>query len=351
MRRHPTTADAALGAAHLGAVDLGAGVLARLGRGVADRHHALAASVRAGALLVLARSPARPAPRAVERPRRGARSRRPRGGTGRARTAAPGRPRTPDPGWSRGRRCGRRPRRPRSSGRRRAVRDHERATCCSGGGIGETVPRSGQVPTTTCDAGLAEPAYASERCRTDAAGSTEWVTSLAPIRITATSGSVAQRARRPGASRSLDWAPTTGERAQVHASVRRSAHARAASQARAGGLLDTVHAVAGGAAVAEEGDLDRRARPAAAVPPGGVGQAARRRRRRWCAGPAWPRPAGRRTARRRAPRDRRRRRPRPRPACEPQRPSPCAQPSDPGSGWTPSPPPPSRARSRPPGGP
>ena len=46
------------------------------------------------------------------------------------------------------------------------------------------------MPTTTATSASCRRRTASERKRTDAAGSTVWVTSLVPIRMTATSGSV-----------------------------------------------------------------------------------------------------------------------------------------------------------------
>ena len=87
-------------------------------------------------------------------------------------------------------------------------RDHDRATCLSGGAIGLMVPRSGHVPTSTAIPASRRRRTASPRCRTDWLGSTVWVTSLAPMRITATSGSIGSV---PSTCwrRSEDWAPTT----------------------------------------------------------------------------------------------------------------------------------------------
>ena len=85
-------------------------------------------------------------------------------------------------------------------------RDQVRATCLSGGGIGFTVPRSGQVPTTTATPASLSRRTASARSPTEAAGRTRWVTSLAPIRITATSGSIGS-ARSSCPARSEERAP------------------------------------------------------------------------------------------------------------------------------------------------
>ncbi len=49
-------------------------------------------------------------------------------------------------------------------------RDHERATCLSGGAIGLMVPRSGQVPTRTSTPASRRRRTPSERCRTDCDG-------------------------------------------------------------------------------------------------------------------------------------------------------------------------------------
>src|SRR4051794_24710282 len=86
-------------------------------------------------------------------------------------------------------------------------RDQVRATCFSGGGIGLMVPRSGQVPTTTATSASRSRRTASARWLTEAAGRTRWVTSLAPIRITATSGSTG-KARSSCPPRSEERAPT-----------------------------------------------------------------------------------------------------------------------------------------------
>ena len=86
-------------------------------------------------------------------------------------------------------------------------RDQVRATCLSGGGIGLTVPRSGQVPTRTATSASLSLRTASARAPTEAAGRTRWVTSLTPIRITATSGSIGN-AWSSWPSRSEERAPT-----------------------------------------------------------------------------------------------------------------------------------------------
>ena len=93
------------------------------------------------------------------------------------------------------------------------------------------------------------------------------MTSLAPIRITATSGSV-------GSARSI-WRVEVrghraddGEAAQVHPAVRLLG--QPAGQLGAGRLLDPVDAVPGGTGVAEQRDLDRRPGTTAAVPAGRV---------------------------------------------------------------------------------
>ena len=149
-------------------------------------------------------------------------------------------------------------------------RDQARATCLSGGGIGLIVPRSGQVPTRTATPASREPAdrlgQVAHRLRT---GRTRWVTSLAPIRITATSGSIGS-ARSIWPSRSDGPRADHRERAQVDPAV--GLLGQPAGEQRAGGLLDPVDAVPGRAGVAEQRDLDRRAGPAAAVPAGRVGR-------------------------------------------------------------------------------
>ena len=75
---------------------------------------------------------------------------------------------------------------------------------------------------------------------------------------------------RSGRSRSEDWAPTTANVAQVDPAV--GPLGEPAGEQRAGRLLDPVDAVPGGAGVAEQRDLDRRAGAAAAVPAGRVGR-------------------------------------------------------------------------------
>ncbi len=65
-----------------------------------------------------------------------------------------------------------------------SVRDSRRASQRSGWAIGRTVPRSGQVPTTTARSCSARVDSAAVRWRTDSEARTRWVTSLAPIMIT-----------------------------------------------------------------------------------------------------------------------------------------------------------------------
>ena len=89
-------------------------------------------------------------------------------------------------------------------------RDHARATCLSGGAMGLIVPRSGQVPTTTATPASLRRRTPSARCRTDVEGDITWVTSLAPMRITATSGCIGS-ARVIWSSRSEERAPTTAK--------------------------------------------------------------------------------------------------------------------------------------------
>ena len=136
-------------------------------------------------------------------------------------------------------------------------RDQSRATCFSGGGIGPRVPRSGQVPTTTSTPASRSRRTPSARCRTETAGGTAWVTSLAPIRITATSGWVRQGPVDLGGEVG-GLGAHHGELAQVHPPV--GPLGQAAGEEGAGRLLDPVDAVAGGAGVAEQGHPERRAR-------------------------------------------------------------------------------------------
>ena len=236
------------------------------GRG--DRQHALAAE-RLGLGLVVGdqaergqrRGQQHGGQRAVAVGRRvelvGAEQQRGRGRELRARGSSPAR------------RCGRPPRATAMVWAAASRRDQVRATCLSGGAIGLIVPRSGQVPTTTSTPASRRRRTPSERWRTEAAGSTVWVTSLAPIRITATSGSI-------GSARSI-WRVEVGGRRADHGELAQvdppvGPLGQAAGEQRAGGLLDPVDAVPGGAGVAEQRDLERRAGAAAAVPAGGVGR-------------------------------------------------------------------------------
>ena len=108
-------------------------------------------------------------------------------------------------------------------------RDHIRATCLSGGGIGRIVPRSGQVPTTTSAPASRSRRTASERWRIEVAGSTWWVMSLTPISTTARSRSVGSAAST-WTARWPDSAPTT---ANDRRWTRRSApHREGAGQLR-----------------------------------------------------------------------------------------------------------------------
>ena len=234
------------------------GVLDRLGRRPAaiGRIALAAARPRASVLVVGPRPSAASDRRQQHRGQR--RSRRPTGGSGRARTAAPGRRRTPGRARAerdgaaarlddRDRLRGGEPARPEPRDllerRRRAARP------CPGRGRCRRPPRR-------------RPRAAGGRRRRAAAptptAARAWVTSLAPIRMTATSGSAVQRlvdlavevarsARRPR-RRERRW-------------TRRSAPVgEPGGQQRAGRLLDAVDAVARGAGVAEQRDLERRRR-------------------------------------------------------------------------------------------
>ena len=262
----PAAADAALGAADLGAVDLGAGVLAGLDGGVPDRQHRLATTDPRGLLLGLAhaeggehRGHQQPGQRLVA-------------GGGRVELVGPeqqgrggGELRAED--RARARRYGRRPRRPRWSARRRDDATRPARPGAAGIGIGEMVPRSGQVPTTTATSASRRRRTASERWRTDAAGQHR-VGDV--VGADQDDGDVGVELEG-GVDLGLQVArlrPDDGELAQVHAAVRLLGHAGA--EPGAGGLLDGGDAVAGSAGVTQQGDLDRRTGATAAVPAGGV---------------------------------------------------------------------------------
>ena len=227
--------------------------------------------------------------------------------------------RTPGRGSSRARRCGRPPRRPRSSARRPAGATRRGPTCRSGGAIGSTVPRSGQVPTSTSTPASRSRRTASARWRTDC-GRQHAVGHV--VGADQDDRDVRARSAAPGRSGRrgrTDRAPTT---AKTRRCTRRSAcSASAAGEHGAGGLLDPVDAVPGGAGVAEQRDLDRRAGRPRPYQPVGV-----RRRSSW-ASPMVRRAnsasaAARRRGCRRARTGRLRRTPRRRPACVQQRLSP-----------------------------
>ena len=112
-------------------------------------------------------------------------------------------------------------------------RDQVRATCLSGGAIGLIVPEVGAGADHDRDAGLAQAAYAlGELAHRGRRAASPWVTSLAPIRITATSGSI-------GSARSI-WAAEVGgpgahdrELAQVDPAVGALGQAAGEQRARA----------------------------------------------------------------------------------------------------------------------
>ena len=83
-------------------------------------------------------------------------------------------------------------------------------TCRSGGAIARTAPRSGQVPTTTSTPGLAQPAHrGAEVGRGLGRAGAGAVASLAPTRITATSGRSPSSARATWVARSVEREPAT----------------------------------------------------------------------------------------------------------------------------------------------
>ncbi len=121
-----------------------------------------------------------------------------------------------------------------------------------------------------------------------------------------------------------------GELPEVHPTV--GLGREAAREVGAGRLLDPVDAVAGGARVAEQRDLDRRPGPAAAVPAGGVGGRGLARARRSPCGRPRPRAGARRRGIRPARRGRPRRTRRQRRACVLLQPCPRQQPYGRGRG-------------------
>ena len=134
------------------------GVLTAWSAAVGDRQHALAAD----------RPRARPRPRrqAERGQRRRQQHARPASGSRRrgvelvrAEQQRRARRRTPGRGSSRATPSGRPPRATAMVWAAASRRDQVRATCLSGGAIGLTVPRSGQVPTTTATPASREPAH------------------------------------------------------------------------------------------------------------------------------------------------------------------------------------------------
>ena len=144
--------------------------------------------------LVLARAPGRGRPaRSAGRPRTSGRSRRPRGGSGRGRRAGRRAAGTPSSGPRRARRRARRAPATAVAWAAASRRDQARATCLSGGASGSIVPRSGQVAiTTSTPAPRSRRIWAVTSSRTEVRTVTAWVTSLAPMKITATWGSSGQ---------------------------------------------------------------------------------------------------------------------------------------------------------------
>ena len=226
--------------ADLGAVELGAGDVDRLQRRGRDRQHALAAE-RLGRGLVLG-----------DQAERGQHRRQQHGGQ----RAVAGRRGVELVGAEQQRRRGRELR-----SEDRAERDGPAAALEDGDGLRRGQPprpgarhllerRRDRLDGAEVGAGadedrharVPEPAHGlGEVRRRTAAGRTRWVTSLAPIRITATSGSI-------GSARS-SWPPEVGgagadlrERAQVDPPVGALRHP--AGEQRAGSLLDPVDAVA-----------------------------------------------------------------------------------------------------------
>ena len=115
--------------------------------------------------------------------------------------------------------CVRRPPRPRSSGRRPAVATRSGRPGAAAAAIGLTVPRSGQVPTTTCDVRLDEPpdrlAEVAHRLRRQ----------HRVRHVVGPDRRSRPRRRAPSdrgvtcSARSADCAPTLANAAQVHAAV------------------------------------------------------------------------------------------------------------------------------------
>ena len=107
-----------------------------------------------------------------------------------------------------------------------------RAIQRSGCGTGSTVPRSGQVPTTTSAPSSCSRLTAWSRCRTATGGFTRWVTSLAPIITTARSGRLSAISST-WPDRSLLRAPTTATRTSC---TGRSAHSASPAASIAPGV-------------------------------------------------------------------------------------------------------------------
>ena len=87
-------------------------------------------------------------------------------------------------------------------------RDIRRATSRSGGPSGLTVPRSGQVPTTTSQPASRSVRTAAPSSRAGRRVPRRWVTSLPPMSTKTTCGRMTS-ARSTCGPRSLDCAPTT----------------------------------------------------------------------------------------------------------------------------------------------
>ena len=176
-----------------------------------------------------------------------------------------------------------------------------------GWGTGSTVPRSGQVPTTTSAPSSRSRRTAWSRWRTAVGGRTRWVTSLAPIMIMATSGALpATCSTWPDEVAALRT--DDGDDRDVDRPV--GALGDAGGQHRAGRLVRCLDTRA-------RRRWSHRAPPSGSARRGGGRRTARRcpAATRWAprspGGPAPPRPGPGRRPRRRAGRGRPRRTPRP----------------------------------------
>ena len=191
-------------------------------------------------------------------------------------------------------------------------RDHVRATCLSGGAMGLMVPRSGQVPTSDRDAGLAQAAYGlgqvAHRLRRghrvgDVVGADEDDGQV---------GAGGQGGCRPGPSGG--WTARRPPRARAGARAGRPGRPRRWPGGRRGCPRP--------ARRRSRPRWSRRAARCGSPGRGGPGRTSRSRPAagprsgsRWRGAPAWPRRPARRTARRRARRGHRRRTRRRRRAC------------------------------------